>query len=535
MKRELYKWQEECLGRWFACRGRGIVQAVTGSGKTLLALEGARRLDRKLEGKLLVRIVVPTGALLRQWNRAIKEFQDGCSCNADMSPGELSAPSVGLRGSGCKDPADRKYMVYVVNSARYELARQILSELRCGEAVLLIADECHRYESGQNRLIFEFLPYIKPYENRFYSLGLTATLPAGQARQYLTGVLGRRIYSYGMADASVLRTVCPYDIYHIGLSFQREERAEYEEMTERMVYAYRELLQAHPILEKLNQKERFELLRRIAGNKKGKLAEKAALYMGLSYKRKSLVCQAGARTACAVSLIEKLDMREKILVFGERIAQAEELYLLLRERYPGKVGRYHSQMGRQANKNVLERFRHGELRILIACKAVDEGLDVPDASVGIILSGTSTQRQRIQRLGRILRKKENGGSASLYYLHIIESSEDVCFLPEGGEKRIYELEYDLEAGKFLHPAYDGLAQALLDRLREEGASGDTVREAERCLGAGRVRSDWTLTAGEISRQVRAARHVGERNYWICMKRLRSAASEQELRALQKRR
>lgn len=510
MERKLYQWQEECLKNWFAHRGRGIVQAVTGSGKTLLALEGARRLDQKTEGRLRVRIVVPTGALLRQWQRTLKEF------------GVLQE-NIGLRGCGHKDTADRKYMIYVINSARYELARQILSELRNGDQVLLIADECHCYESAQNRLIFEFLPFIVSCGDRFYSLGLTATLPSGQALQYLTGVLGRRIYSYSMADASALRTVCSYEIYHIGLPFQPWEREEYQEMSEMMLFLNRKLLQAYPVLEKMNLKERFELLRRIAGERKGQLAKTASQYMGLSYKRKSLVCQARSRTLCAADLIERLDPGGKILIFGERIAQAEELYRLLQERYPGKTGRYHSQMGQQANRNVLERFRHGELRILIACKAVDEGLDVPDASVGIILSGTSTQRQRIQRLGRILRKKENGRGASLYYLHVTESSEDTCFLPNGGEKHIFELEYDPDTGTFHHQDYDSLAEKTLDRLCKEGASPETVREAERCLRLGCVRSDWTLASGDITRRIETAKHVAERNYWICMKRLQAQA------------
>ncbi|HBA50306.1 MAG TPA: helicase [Lachnospiraceae bacterium] len=525
MERELYQWQEECLKRWFAHRGKGIVQAVTGSGKTLLALEGAGQLDRKLKGRLLVRIVVPTGTLLQQWNRAVKEFLADSSCDEEAGKASQVKPGkVGLRGCGYKDPANCKYMIYVINSARYELARQILAEIRRGESVLLIADECHRYESGQNRLIFEFLPYIKPHEGQFYSLGLTATLPSGEAGQYLTGVLGRRIYSYGMAEASSRQTVCPFEIYHIALSFQWGERAEYEEMSERMLYLYRQLLQAYPVLEKINQKERYELLGRIAGGRNRKLAEAASQYRSLSYRRKSLVCQAQARTACAVSLIERLETEEKILVFGERIAQAEELYSLLRERYPGRVGRYHSRMGQQANKNVLERFRDGELRILIACKAVDEGLDVPDASVGIILSGTSTQRQRVQRLGRILRKKEGDRGASLYYLHVTETSEDICFLPNGGEKRLFELEYDYETGAFRHPDYDCLAEAVLDRLLEEGAPEETLQEAMRCLRLGSVRPDWTLPADEIGRRIRAAKRVAERNYWICMKRMRAATN-----------
>ncbi len=41
MEKKLYSWQEDCLKRWFANKGRGMVQAVTGSGKTLLALTAA--------------------------------------------------------------------------------------------------------------------------------------------------------------------------------------------------------------------------------------------------------------------------------------------------------------------------------------------------------------------------------------------------------------------------------------------------------------------------------------------------------------
>ena len=228
MEKKLYQWQEECLERWFANKGRGMVQAVTGSGKTLLALTAAARLEEKLGQELHVKIVVPTAALMRQWDRALRAFL--ADLGGDFTAGSLRG-WIGLRGGGYKASPDCKYMIYVINSARYELARQILMELRKGEAVLLIADECHHYESGQNQLIFEFLSYINPQEVQFFSLGLSATLPSGQAQHDLASVLGRKIYSYGMARAAALRTVCQYDIYHIGLSFQREEREEYEELS----------------------------------------------------------------------------------------------------------------------------------------------------------------------------------------------------------------------------------------------------------------------------------------------------------------
>ena len=150
MQQELYPWQEDCLKRWFANNGRGMVQAVTGSGKTLLALTAAKRLSEKTDRELRVKIVVPTSTLMHQWNHTLRNFLD-----------ENTSKMIGLRGGGYKSAADCRYMIYVINSARYELARQILSELHHKKAVLLIADECHHYTSRQNQLIFEFLPHLQ--------------------------------------------------------------------------------------------------------------------------------------------------------------------------------------------------------------------------------------------------------------------------------------------------------------------------------------------------------------------------------------
>lgn len=517
MKKTLYPWQEDCLTHWFSNHGRGMVQAATGTGKTLLALTAADRLNRALNDQLLVKIVVPTGALMRQWHRALREslLKSGTETReaADIQR------KIGLRGGSFRMPSDRKYMIYVINSARYELARQILSDLKSGAPVLLIADECHRYESGQNRLIFEFLPYIKDYGQRFFSLGLSATLPSGPAMGYLSSVLGKKIYSYSMAQAASLQQISQYDVFHIGLSFSRSEQEAYEEISDRMKLLYANLLHKYPYLKDLNRKECFEHLRALSGNPDQKTAEAAASYMKLSFKRKSLICLASARVLCAHDLVLRLPAHDKILIFGERIDQAEELYLLLQKSFPGKVGRYHSRMGQQANHNALCRFRDGETRILIACKAIDEGLDVPDASVGIILSGTSMQRQRVQRLGRILRLNKGKDRAALYYLHVTKSAEDCVFLPDAKTGRILELEYEANEREFIHPAYDRAVAALLPDLLAEETDPKRLAEIQRCLHVGRVRADWLLDRGELARKLQNATDTGERNYWFCMKKI----------------
>ncbi len=517
MENVLYEWQEKCIRRWLANHGRGIVQAATGSGKTLLALAAIKHLKQSYSQELRVKIVVPSGAIMRQWNKALREFLAD-SDEKEPRP-EIIRNEIGLRGCGFRDPADRRYMVYVINSARYELARQILSELRQGKKIFLIADECHHYASGQNQLIFEFLPYIRQYESSYFSLGLTATLPSGQALKYLSDVLGQKIYSYSVKKALAMQTVCPYDIYHISVPFQDEERDEYMKLTNQIGLSYRKLLKMCPFLKEMYPKDRFEQIRTLAGGKDKKTAKLAAFYLNLSYKRKKLVNLASARYTCALDLIKRLDENEKIIIFGERISQAEELYNLLQIQYPGKTGRYHSQMGAQANYNTLERFQNGDIRILAACKSVDEGVNVPDASIGIILSGTSVRRQRVQRLGRLIRKKDGKSRASLYYLHIEETMEDVCFLPDTDENRLFELEYLPDSHNFLNPPYDTAASGLLEDMRRGGMEEEKLAEILRCLDAGSVRADWTLDEAELSARIKSADSTRDRNYWICMKRL----------------
>jgi superfamily II DNA or RNA helicase len=73
------------------------------------------------------------------------------------------------------------------------------------------------------------------------------------------------------------------------------------------------------------------------------------------------------------------------------------------------------QTAMEEREEILDRFRRSVYRRIITSQVLDEGIDVPDASVGVILSGTGSSREFVQRLGRVLRKKE-GKQATLYEL-----------------------------------------------------------------------------------------------------------------------
>lgn len=510
MEETAYAWQKECIDRWLENHGRGIVCAATGSGKTRFALMAVQRLREMTRRELQVRIVVPTAALMNQWEKNVKE--------AFSASGEAEK-QVGCFGGARKDPETLPYMIYVIHSARYRLARNILEDLRKGRDVLLIADECHHYASEQNRRIFEFLPFVEGQSGNYYALGLSATPKTPGYEEILMPALGKEIYRYGMERALERKTLCSCMVYHIALSFSPEERDEYEELSDEMIFLRGKLIKRCPWLSYAEGAAFFAELKRLAGEKDSQGAQEAGKYLSLIYRRKRLACMAEARLICVPELLRRLDAGSRILIFGERIEQADRLYGILKEEYGGQIGRYHSQMGKQANKNALRRFREGEARILITCKALDEGLDVPDADAAIVLSGTSVERQRLQRMGRVLRQCRGKEIAALYYLFVRDSMEEHAYILNQGGFQTASLYFDAETGEFSYPDYEDAANQTLLSLRDRGAGDELHEEAVRCLQRGLLRPDWRLPPETIRERAGKAKTVGEKNYWICMGKL----------------
>jgi len=97
---------------------------------------------------------------------------------------------------------------------------------------------------------------------------------------------------------------------------------------------------------------------------------------------------------------------ERILIFHEFIESANQITRILDD-LGFRVAAYHSKIGNEIRLSNLKMFRDGMIDVLVTCKALDEGLNVPNTTVGIIIASTKSIRQRIQRMGRILRTAEN--------------------------------------------------------------------------------------------------------------------------------
>ena len=95
-----------------------------------------------------------------------------------------------------------------------------------------------------------------------------------------------------------------------------------------------------------------------------------------------------------------------------------EKRLLKKAGYASEI--YHSK---KKNQQAIERFRNGEVNILVSVKSLNEGLDVKDVDVGIRVAGTSQDRDTIQRLGRGLRVVEGKDGAKYYQLYCEDTLE----------------------------------------------------------------------------------------------------------------
>ncbi|HVV77263.1 MAG TPA: DEAD/DEAH box helicase [Mycobacteriales bacterium] len=362
----LRDWQGKALSVWRASGSRGIVEVATGGGKTIFALTAAAEWLRANTDGLVV-VIVPTAALQDQWVVAIAD-------SFGLDGHEVAT----WPGSGARSA---RFHVMIVNTAR-KLARVVAS----GRAVLLIADECHRYASPENAKAIAI--------DACASLGLTATAE----REYddglddvLVPILGPVIYVYDLAQARRDGVVSPFDLVNVEVPLTDSERRDYERLTKRL-----RLL--------MNREDVDEAM-----------VKQAAL------RRSALVKAARLRLPTTVALMNGQRGR-RALVFHEDVASANALTSMLASR-GHSVGVYHSRLGDALRRDNLRQFRDGLLDVLVACRALDEGVDVPEAEMAVIAAASASRRQRIQRLGRVLRTTDTKLRASVYTLYATESEE----------------------------------------------------------------------------------------------------------------
>ena len=392
----LYPWQIAALDAWRHQHGRGVVEAVTGTGKTMVGMAAAAE---ELARGGQVCVLVPTAELLRQWRESLARH---------LSPGT----TIGLLGAGHHDPiGNDDVLIAVVNSAR----NADLRPRRPGG--LLVGDECHRYGTDMNREALE--------EGFGRRLGLSATFERTDdghldwLRPYFGPTCFRMGYRRAIAEGVAARFV----VALVGVSFSRHERAAYRELSLELTRARAVLIARFGVPDRpigLFLRVVAKLARLDDGSPAGAAAR---AYLSAMQDRRRLVAETPAKAAALDRLVPVLGASTRAIVFTQTIGGAERAAAALRSAGLGAAA-IHSGLERAGRLSVLADFRDGGLQVVTAAQVLDEGVDVPAADLAVILASSQSRRQMIQRMGRVLRRKSDGRLARFVVVHVEGTVED---------------------------------------------------------------------------------------------------------------
>ena len=359
---KLREWQEKAFPLWWE-KKRGIIKVVTGGGKTFFAIHCLKRyLENDPQKSIL--IVVPSIALLDQW-------YDSLSQNFDDK-------EISLNGGGEQTKIITKICISTIDSLK-----NIIS-LIDAENTLLIVDECHKIGTEKRG---EMLT------NAWHAtLGLSATPERDYDDNFyiiIKKILGDIIFDYDYIDAREDEVIVNFKLLYGYAALLPEEENKYKKFT--------------------------KSIQRRAATIGGQDMNDYPLKM-LIFNRARLVKNSQNRIPYGIELIQKYE-RDSWIVFTENKKQAKEFNKIVNKLSGFNSGIYNTDLNDDERQENLEKFKAGKLNVLVSCTALDEGFDMPEADGAMILSASSSKRQRIQRMGRVLRitaNKENALIVTVY-------------------------------------------------------------------------------------------------------------------------
>ncbi|WP_243753222.1 sigma-70 family RNA polymerase sigma factor [Paenarthrobacter sp. MSM-2-10-13] len=391
----LYSWQQEALKAWHSNARRGVIEAVTGAGKTRVGIAAAFEAIRQ---GIKVLILVPTAELQRQWLSSLRR--------------DLPAARRGALGDGRTDTLDDvDVLVAIVHSASNRMT------LRSHKAGLIIADECHRYAAPM------FTGALQ--EGYAWRLGLTATYERadGEHQNLLTPYFGGVVYNLWYDRALADEVIAPFDIALVGVELTPAEQVNYDDLSNTISETSRHLESYAGIPRRPFHRFVAAVASLAASESPSREATLARKYMRAMASRLTLLADAKTKYHALAAIKEIVDSSNGTLVFTQTqdsAKRAQELYTAL----GSTASALFSGMAKEDRRQGMDDFRSGASQILAAPRLLDEGIDVPEADLGIILAANRSQRQMVQRLGRVIRKKANSRAGRLVVLYSKGTVED---------------------------------------------------------------------------------------------------------------
>jgi DNA repair helicase RAD25 len=347
---KLRSYQEEALAAWMRAK-RGVVVMPTGAGKTHVAIAAVAKLGEP------TLVVVPTVELVEQWRTKLMQY----------FPGRVGVWYGEEKRESC--------ITVITYDSAYSAIEQLGNKFK-----FLIFDEVHHLPSPSYRQIAE----LSPAPHR---LGLTATPERSDGLHVdLDWLVGPVVYRLSASEIKGVWTA-DYDVEVVKVHLTAEEKALYKELERRyLAYIRKKGL-------KFKTPSDFQKLVLLSGRD-----PEAREALEAWHNMRRLIFETGAKVE-AVGEILARHRGSKILIFTEYTSLARAVS----ERY--LIPLVTHDISSHEREQLMAAFRRGDVKALVTGKVLDEGVDVPDVDVVIILGGTSSSRQFIQRMGRALRLK----------------------------------------------------------------------------------------------------------------------------------
>jgi superfamily II DNA or RNA helicase len=360
--------QSEALDAWRRAGGRGVVVLPTGAGKTQVAMMA---IDDRRRSAL---VVAPTLDLVRQWY--------------DVLRATFGVP-IGVIGGGEHD-------VKPLTVTTYDSAYLHMEHLgaRFG---LVVFDECHHLPSPTYSLAARLS--LAPFR-----LGLTATPERADGLDaVLASLIGPTVYRRDIGELAG-EYLAEYETERIEVELSPEEREEHD--AERAIY--RAFVSKNAIV--MSSPRGFgEFVMRSARSLEGRRAMRA-------YRRQRELAFAATAKLAYLDHLLTIHRHDRALVFTQDNATAH----LVSRTFLVPVITHQTKVTERSA--ILAAFASGTYGAIATSKVLNEGVDVPDANVAVVLSGSGSVREHVQRLGRILRQRE-GKRAVLYEVVTARTTE----------------------------------------------------------------------------------------------------------------
>jgi superfamily II DNA or RNA helicase len=410
-------YQKDALEAWVRASRVGILEMATGTGKTRTA---KACIASTLElGSLLTIVIAPYQHICDQWAKELSEFEPltiGPNWRKKLA-GAHSEVSLGRRKN--------LTLIVVKNTAGSSDFVSALEEMLGDfENTLLVGDEVHWLGATA------FRPALISGAN--FRLGLSAT-PARYfdevGTDYLTEYFGGSVYKLTLGDALKIssqdggRILSPYEYHPILVNLSDEELFNYRELSKKIAQL-RNMDDQYDVRKQLENL--YNLRAAISKSAKSKIPAVRQLLLDLP---KPL-------NQCLIYCADSAQLNEVAVILHELKIDSQQI--------TGEESTVSSDKWNGMNERefLIHNFAKGQLGVLLAIRCLDEGVDIPSASIGIILASSGNVKEFIQRRGRLMRPFQGKDKAVIY---------DFCVLPENPEDPIKDL---------------GLVQVELRRIEE---------------------------------------------------------------------